>query len=119
MTKHAVAGDMQASSQTHGFPVVTDTDPANYLDTQTLAGGKGYFHTENAPTHATDGSATNPDGDQETPLVRASRADASAASSDQYETWTNTALQDELDRRGIEAPPRANKAQLVAALRGE
>lgn len=99
------------------------TERADYLDTQTLAGGDGYFHTKNAPTHATDGTATNPDGDQETPLVRASRGEGDAApAGDDYETnpdWTNAKLAGLAEDRGLEIPKRANKAQLVALLRGE
>jgi len=99
------------------------TERADYLDTQTLAGGEGYFHTENAPTHRTDGTAVNPDDSGETPLVRASRGEATntitTAATDDYETWTNADLSAEAERRGLELPKRANKATLVSLLRGE
>jgi hypothetical protein len=103
------------------------TERADYLDTQTLAGGEGYFHTENAPTHRTDGTAVNPDDSGETPLVRASRGESTSASNvsttvaqtDDFEDRTNADLKALAEQRGLDVPPRANKAALVALLRGE
>lgn len=114
-------GDLQQSSGSHGFAVEPVTDPANYLDTQTLAGGDGYFHTENAPTHATDGTAQGQS--PETPLVAQSRATTTASVStpegDGLDEMTNSELRDLADAQGIDVAPRANKAALITALRGE
>lgn len=99
------------------------TDRADYLDTQTLGGGEGYFHTQNAPTHRTDGKAEGQSG--ETELVRQSRANTTATVStpdpedDRLEEMTNPQLRDLAAARGVDVEPRANKAALVAALRGE
>lgn len=95
------------------------TERADYLDTQTLSGGEGYFHTENADTHRTDGKAKGQS--EPTALVQASTTTGTAttASADDYETRTNADLTREAKSRGLEIPKRANKAQLVALLRGQ
>jgi hypothetical protein len=93
------------------------TERADYLDTQTLSGGDGYFHTENDATHATDGTATNQS--PETPLVTASREGAAAEPGDGLDDLTNAELAGMAEAQGIDVPARANKAQLLAALRGE
>lgn len=100
------------------------TESADYLDTQTLAGAEGYFHTENAPTHATDGTAVNPEGDTgETPLVAASRGDTAARvatpEDGSLEALTNGALIERLKAEGKAVPRGYNKAKLIAALRAE
>jgi hypothetical protein len=88
------------------------TDAADYLDTQTLSGGDGYFHTENAPTHATDGTATN--ASPETPLVAASRGEDAPA--EEKPAPTNTELARRLEDAGIDVPSKATKAELTKAL---
>jgi hypothetical protein len=95
------------------FPVEPPVDPAEYLETQTLDGGDSYFHTENDEAHHSQQSPP-------TDLVTASQGGGTAAAgaaADDYESWTNADLMAELDRRGIEIPKPANKANLVAALR--
>lgn len=95
------------------FPVEPTEDTAEYLDTQTLDGGGGYFHTENDEEHQSQQSPP-------TDLVSASEAGGgggAAPAGDDYESWTNAELMAELDRRGLEMPKPANKANLVAALR--
>lgn len=94
-------------------PQIGPAERADYLDTQTLAGGDGYFHTENAPTHATDGSAVNPDGSGETALTAASRGNAEP---DAKPAPTNAELARRLEDAGIDVPKKANKDDLVKAL---
>lgn len=95
-------------------------EQADYLDTQTLAGGDGYFHTENAPTHATDGTAVNPS--EETPLVKASRGEADAGSGEpdggeEKPPPTNAQLIQRLVDAGLPLPgKKPNKAALQKAL---
>lgn len=97
-------------------PQIGPAERADYLDTQTLAGGDGYFHTENAPTHATDGSAVNPDGSGETALTTASRGESANAPAEEKAAPTNAELARRLEDAGIDVPARANKADLVEAL---
>lgn len=119
------------TTHAHGFHA-PPVGQAPYLDTQTLGGDDGYFHTENAPTHRTDGTAVNPDDDTgATPLVLASQSTASSGGQATNFTVSNTPRGDGLDEmknadlraladeRGVDVPPRANKATLLAALRGE
>lgn len=117
MTKDLQAAPLQESSPVHGFPVNETTDPADYLDTQTLAGGKDYFHTENAPTHRTDGKASGQS--PETALTRASRSQPEQQGDveDEYSSMTNPELRDLAEERGLNVEPRANKATLLEALR--
>lgn len=127
------ASPRQASSDVHGFPAETQTDPAEYLNTQTLGGGKGYFHTENNATSAPV---------SETPLVKASRGGESPAAAETQRAatgkpeaptpaptdldpkpedlgaLTNADLIGRLNDAGIPVPKPANKAALVKALRG-
>lgn len=82
---------------------------ADYLDTQTLAGGEGYFHTENDPEHHARNSP-------ETPLVAASRGEAES-NPDGLDEKTNKELQALADERGIDVGKKPNKATLLEALR--
>lgn len=98
----------------HGFaspPVAA----APYLDTQTLGGDDGYFHTQDDAQHVTDGTAHN--GSPETPLVVASQGHPQQLSADGLDEMTKKDLEALADERGVDLPPRANKAEIVEALR--
>jgi hypothetical protein len=97
----------------HGFAPQGIAAP--FLDTQTLGGDDGYFHTENAPTHATDGSAKGQS--PETPLVKASQGGAAAAEDD-LDSKTKAELVTLAENRGVEIDARASKATILEALRG-
>jgi hypothetical protein len=106
---------------TEPLPVEPPVDTAQYLDTQTLEGGEGYFHTENDPTHATDGTAEGQS--PETELVRASRSGAGpeqmAIDDDGLDAMTKQELKDLADSRGVEYSATATKAQILEALRAQ
>lgn len=116
---------------------------APYLDTQTLGGDAGYFHDSDDADHATDGSAQNQSpktslvaasaeqpAEAQRPASTAGTASASNMTTtttaqpatpedDGLEQLTNAQLTSLAKQRGVELPKRANKAQMVAALRGE
>lgn len=87
------------------------TEAAEYLDTQTLDGGEGYFHT---------GNGAAPEQSPETPLVAASRGEEPPTSKPgrAYEEMTVAELRERAADRGIPTGG-LKKAELVAALRGE
>lgn len=96
-------------------------EKAEYLDTETLAGGDGYFtnRTEDDQAH------TSP----KTALVAASEGDTPPdgdPGADEFSDLTNEQLRSEVEERGLVGGlpddvtlSRANKTQLLSVLRGE
>lgn len=102
----------EAPLATEPFPVEPEPDPGEYLDTQTLDGADGYFHTEDDAEHQAQQSP-------ETDLVIASQGQTSILdpNADGLDGLTRQELMDLADSRGVTYPPRPTKAQLLEALR--
>jgi hypothetical protein len=103
---------------TEPLPVEPPVDTAEYLDTQTLEGGDGYFHTGEGDEEFQ--SQQSP----ETELVRASREGAgpeqmAIGDDDGLDAMTKQELKDLADSRGVEYSATATKAQILEALRAQ